>query len=90
MEIKKVYKSFEFEVYGTVQRVGFRRAAENQAKLIGVVGYVKNTPKGTVKGVVQGEPEKVALMEAWLTYTGSKRCKIEKMVKTNEKTISSL
>uniref|UniRef100_A0A2K6GSJ2 acylphosphatase n=1 Tax=Propithecus coquereli TaxID=379532 RepID=A0A2K6GSJ2_PROCO len=48
-------KSVDYEVFGRVQG----RYTEDEAKKIGVVGWVKNTSKGTVTGQVQGPEEKV-------------------------------
>ncbi|GAB1295885.1 Acylphosphatase-2 [Apodemus speciosus] len=47
-------KSVDYEVFGTVQ--GY---TEGEAKKKGLVGWVKNTSKGTVIGQVQGPEEKV-------------------------------
>ncbi|XP_071973993.1 acylphosphatase-2-like isoform X1 [Engystomops pustulosus] len=51
--------SFDYEIYGDVQGVFFRKYTEDQAKHVAVVGWVKNTPHGTVTGQVQGSKEKV-------------------------------
>ncbi|XP_075798627.1 acylphosphatase-2 isoform X2 [Microtus pennsylvanicus] len=55
-------KSVDYEVFGRVQGVCFRMYTEGEAKKIGVVGWVKNTSKGTVTGQVQGPEEKVNSM----------------------------
>ncbi|KAK1333074.1 hypothetical protein QTO34_006608 [Cnephaeus nilssonii] len=55
-------KSVDYEVFGRVQGVCFRMYTEGEAKKIGVVGWVKNTNKGTVTGQVQGPEEKVNSM----------------------------
>ncbi|XP_015288925.2 acylphosphatase-2 isoform X3 [Macaca fascicularis] len=52
-------KSVDYEVFGRVQGVCFRMYTEDEAKKIGVVGWVKNTSKGTVTGQVQGPEDKV-------------------------------
>ncbi|XP_054365850.1 acylphosphatase-2 isoform X8 [Mirounga angustirostris] len=56
-------KSVDYEVFGRVQGVCFRMYTEGEAKKIGVVGWVKNTSKGTVTGQVQGPEEKVNSIE---------------------------
>ncbi|XP_025210470.1 acylphosphatase-2 isoform X2 [Theropithecus gelada] len=63
-------KSVDYEVFGRVQGVCFRMYTEDEARKIGVVGWVKNTSKGTVTGQVQGPEDKVNSMnssapEAW-------------------------
>ncbi|XP_045150044.1 acylphosphatase-2 isoform X1 [Echinops telfairi] len=55
-------KSVDYEVFGNVQGVCFRMYTEGEAKKLGVVGWVKNTSKGTVTGQVQGPEEKVNSM----------------------------
>ncbi|XP_057238043.1 acylphosphatase-2 isoform X1 [Malurus melanocephalus] len=55
-------KSVDYEVFGRVQGVCFRMYTEQEAKKLGVVGWVKNTSKGTVTGQVQGPEEKVNAM----------------------------
>uniref|UniRef100_A0A8C9TNC9 Acylphosphatase n=1 Tax=Scleropages formosus TaxID=113540 RepID=A0A8C9TNC9_SCLFO len=51
--------SVDFEVFGNVQGVCFRMYTEDQAKKLGVSGWVKNTRQGTVVGQVQGPTDKV-------------------------------
>ncbi|XP_025963949.1 acylphosphatase-2 isoform X2 [Dromaius novaehollandiae] len=53
------FKSVDYEVFGRVQGVCFRMYTEEEARKLGVVGWVKNTSKGTVMGQVQGPEEKV-------------------------------
>ncbi|XP_062934532.1 acylphosphatase-2 isoform X3 [Cynocephalus volans] len=62
MSTAKPLKSVDYEVFGKVQGVCFRMYTEDEARKIGVVGWVKNTSKGTVMGQVQGPEEKVNSM----------------------------
>ncbi|XP_070235678.1 acylphosphatase-2 isoform X3 [Bos mutus] len=59
MSTGRPLKSVDYEVFGRVQGVCFRMYTEDEARKIGVVGWVKNTSKGTVTGQVQGPEEKV-------------------------------
>ncbi|XP_049551938.1 acylphosphatase-2 isoform X3 [Orcinus orca] len=59
MSTARPLKSVDYEVFGRVQGVCFRMYTEDEARKIGVVGWVKNTSKGTVTGQVQGPEEKV-------------------------------
>ncbi|XP_068927810.1 acylphosphatase-2 isoform X2 [Petaurus breviceps papuanus] len=59
MSTARSLKSVDYEVFGRVQGVCFRMYTEGEAKKIGVVGWVKNTSQGTVKGQVQGPEDKV-------------------------------
>lgn len=49
----KIRKHIVF--YGRVQGVGFRYYAVNKANQLGLIGWVKNLPDGTVEMEVQGE-----------------------------------
>jgi len=52
-------------VSGRVQGVSFRAATVEQAKEIGVVGWIKNRSDGCVEIEAEGEPEQVAALLAW-------------------------
>jgi len=47
-------------VHGRVQGVAFRYATRARARALGVDGWVRNRPDGTVEAVVEGEPGLVA------------------------------
>ncbi|XP_011805971.1 acylphosphatase-2 isoform X1 [Piliocolobus tephrosceles] len=83
-------KSVDYEVFGRVQGVCFRMYTEDEARKIGVVGWVKNTSKGTVTGQVQGPEDKVNSMKSWLSKVGSPSSRIDRTNFSNEKTISKL
>ncbi|CAH2324929.1 acylphosphatase-2-like [Pelobates cultripes] len=82
--------SVDYEIYGDVQGVFFRKYTEDQAKRIAAVGWVKNTAYGTVVGQVQGSKEIVETMKQWLKNVGSPMSRIDKAVFSNEKQISAL
>lgn len=54
------------EVHGRVQGVFFRQSTLQQAQHLGVAGWVRNVPHGIVEAHVEGEPEAVAALEAWV------------------------
>ncbi|XP_004710275.1 acylphosphatase-2 isoform X2 [Echinops telfairi] len=83
-------KSVDYEVFGNVQGVCFRMYTEGEAKKLGVVGWVKNTSKGTVTGQVQGPEEKVNSMKSWLSKVGSPSSRIDRTAFSNEKAIAKL
>lgn len=56
----------EFRVTGEVQGVSFREAARQQADELGVKGFIRNEPDGSVYGEAEGEVEKVSSFAAWL------------------------
>ncbi|XP_077771526.1 acylphosphatase-2 isoform X7 [Canis aureus] len=90
MSAARPLKSVDYEVFGRVQGVCFRMYTEDEAKKIGVVGWVKNTSKGTVTGQVQGPEEKVNSMMSWLSKVGSPSSRIDRTNFSNEKTISKV
>ncbi|XP_070803714.1 acylphosphatase-2 isoform X1 [Pituophis catenifer annectens] len=57
--MSRILKSVDYEVFGRVQGVCFRMYTEEKARKVGIVGWIKNTRQGTVKGQVQGPEEKV-------------------------------
>ena len=56
----------EVVVTGDVQGVGFRYSARSIAASLQLVGWVRNTPSGTVEARVQGPADAVAELVAWL------------------------
>lgn len=53
-------------MHGVVQGVGFRYLARAEAERLGVVGFVRNLPDGSVEAEVEGEPDAVGRMLDWL------------------------
>lgn len=54
-------------VEGRVQGVFFRDSTRREAQNLGLTGWVKNMPDGTVEIVLQGEKAKLQRMKEWLT-----------------------
>ena len=52
-------------VSGRVQGVFFRDSARREARRLGVAGWVRNCPDGTVQARVEGAPEAVAELVRW-------------------------
>jgi acylphosphatase len=46
--------SVDYEIFGKVQGVFFRKFTAAEANKLKLVGWVMNTDKGTVKGQIQG------------------------------------
>jgi acylphosphatase len=55
-------------VRGRVQGVGFRWAAQAEAERLGVAGYARNLPDGTVQAELEGAEETVQRMLDWLHH----------------------
>ncbi|WP_208869845.1 acylphosphatase [Streptomyces lydicus] len=52
-------------VSGNVQGVFFRDSCRRTASGLGVAGWVRNLPDGTVEAVFEGEPDAVQRMVEW-------------------------
>ncbi|XP_013192606.2 acylphosphatase-2 isoform X1 [Amyelois transitella] len=81
-------RAADFEVYGRVQGVFFRKFTKEQAQKLGLRGWCKNTDEGTVLGHMQGPPDKIETMMQWLKTTGSPSSRIEKAEFRNQKEIT--
>merc|ERR1712029_318273 len=79
----------EYEVFGRVQGVFFRKFTNEKALSLGLRGWVKNTRDGTVMGQMEGNIENVNMMKSWLQTTGSPKSKIEKAVFKKERQVQS-
>jgi acylphosphatase len=53
-------------VEGRVQGVFFRDSTRREAQHLGLTGWVKNMPDGTVETVLQGDEKKLKEMKNWL------------------------
>jgi acylphosphatase len=49
-------------VHGRVQGVWFRGSTEAEARRVGVAGWVRNRPDGSVEAVFEGDPDAVQRM----------------------------
>ncbi|XP_072932536.1 acylphosphatase-2-like [Epargyreus clarus] len=81
-------KSVDFEVFGRVQGVFFRKYTKGEADKLGLRGWCRNTSAGTVQGQMEGPPDKVEAMKNWLKTTGSPSSKIDKAEFKNDKEVS--
>lgn len=72
--------SVRFWVYGRVQGVGFRYAAAEEAKRLGLGGWCANHPErgDLVLGEVEGPPEAVAAFLKWLER-GPRLARVERV-----------
>lgn len=52
-------------VSGIVQGVNFRRYTQMTARSLGVAGWVRNLPTGSVEGCFEGEADAVAALVEW-------------------------
>lgn len=83
----KNFMSVDFEVFGKVQGVYFRKRTQEQGNVLGLKGWCMNTDKGTVVGNMQGTPDKILRMKNWLKFKGSPKSRIDRAEFTNEQVI---
>ena len=77
----RLKKQYEIVVHGRVQGVGFRYAARNQARSLGLKGWVENQSDGSVRTLVQGPQEACNSYIQWCrsgtTYSWVERIEIK-------------
>ena len=64
-------------VYGEVHYVGFRFSTIEVARDLGLTGWVKNEPDGTVQIIAEGEKEKLENLVTW-SKQGPSLARVEK------------
>lgn len=57
-----------FIVTGNVQGVFFRASARDEARRLGLRGYAKNLPDGSVEVVAAGDAVAIEALTAWLRH----------------------
>jgi len=74
-------------VHGRVQGVFFRETSRQQATVLGLSGWVKNLPDGTVETEFQGKEKTVARMLDWLAQ-GSSLSNVTRVESREKATVS--
>ncbi len=74
-------KRFWVRVYGRVQGVGFRYHTLSKAKLLGIKGFVKNLPDGSVFVDCEGDEDNLNIFLEFLkegpSFACVERCEVE-------------
>lgn len=65
-------------VKGEVQGVFFRQSTQQQAKALGLLGWVRNLADGRVEVFWQGSPQEVAALQQWLQH-GPEAARVEQL-----------
>jgi len=63
--MKKAYKVL---IQGRVQGVGFRYYTEQQARRLGISGWVRNCADGSVETLICGDESQTETMLSWLKH----------------------
>jgi acylphosphatase len=58
-------KTITVLIQGKVQGVFYRQSAKDKAKEIGITGFVKNQPDGSVYAIATGTEEQLSLFIDW-------------------------
>lgn len=72
-------KTQHLRIEGRVQGVWFRESMRREAERLGVTGWVRNLPDGSVEAVVQGSVEAVDALLVW-SRTGPPMARVERIV----------
>jgi acylphosphatase len=71
-------KTLHLLIRGRVQGVWFRESMRVEAERLGVSGWVRNLPDGSVEAVVQGPDEAVDTLVAW-AHSGPPQARVERV-----------
>ncbi|XP_029454276.1 acylphosphatase-1 [Rhinatrema bivittatum] len=82
--------SVNFEIFGKVQGVFFRKYTQAEGKRLGLVGWVQNTEQNSVQGQLQGPISKVRDMQQWLQKKGSPKSRIKRAEFHSERRLTQL
>lgn len=68
----------ELRIFGRVQEVGFRYAAEGEAGRLGLAGYVRNLDDGSVELVAEGDESAIERLVAW-AHEGPRHAQVSRV-----------
>jgi acylphosphatase len=61
-------KRAQIVVRGSVQGVFFRVETRDRARSLGLAGWVRNQPDGSVEAAFEGDPERIESMIEWCRH----------------------
>ena len=67
------------QITGKVQGVFFRQSTKQKAEELGIKGWVRNQPDGSVLAEIEGPQQALMVMEAWLKM-GPESAIVEKLI----------
>ncbi len=65
MESSELTARIHFKVYGRVQGVFYRASTVERARALGLTGWVKNCPDGSVEGIAEGPRRALEELILW-------------------------
>ena len=65
-------------IHGLVQGVWYRESMRREAERLGVTGWVRNRPDGSVEALVQGSADAVDAITAW-SRRGPEHARVERV-----------
>jgi len=75
------FKKGHFVVKGRVQGVGFRYSTVIKANSIGITGYVRNRPDGSVETLAEGTSEQINMFLSYLEQ-GPSLSRVDEVIKS--------
>jgi acylphosphatase len=66
-------------IFGRVQGVWYRASAQQEATKLGLTGWAKNMPDGSVEVIACGDEEQIQSFLTWLKK-GSDNAEVEEMI----------
>jgi acylphosphatase len=72
-----------FQVFGMVQGVGFRWFVARHARTLGLTGYARNLPNGSVEVMVDGSEEAIPTLER-LLRRGPANAQVDRVERSTE------
>jgi acylphosphatase len=76
-------KRVHVRIRGRVQGVGFRYEARMRASSLGISGWIRNAPDGSVEAVLEGDDDRVDSMVGWLRR-GPRGARVDDVAVENE------
>jgi acylphosphatase len=67
-----------FQVHGRVQGVFYRQSTRTEAQRLGLTGFARNNPNGTVTIEAEGPAEALDALEAWC-HQGPPAARVDKV-----------
>lgn len=74
-------KGYRFIIKGVVQGVGFRYFVMSKARFLGVKGWVRNLPDGSVEALALAESDEVMLDFEKYLHKGPSYSRVDRVIK---------